>query len=208
MTQLGNGVGRGLLDVVFGKQADYVRSLFPAFAISLFVFGFSLVAGYSFGGEASMAILDLYLEQLPADMPEWDFTQYFVFIDNNNVTNGFLWIALGFVLSIPPLYFSAINGFVVGSISHYMVVEQSLGYTLVGLLPHGIIEIPTLLLCAASGMSLGYSLINRLRGKGSLQAEAFRALRLFVTRILPLIVLAAVREVTVTPTLLGVFGFF
>jgi stage II sporulation protein M len=89
-----------------------------------------------------------------------------------------------------------------------MILERSLSFVLVGLIPHGIIEIPTLLLCSAMGMSLGYSLINRLRGRGSLRLELIKAMRLFITRILPLIVLAAVIEVTVSPFLMTLFGYY
>jgi len=194
----------GLLGLFFGNQADYVRSLIPAYAIALLIFVFSLAAGYSFG---SFDILEAYLETLPSGIQDYDLVQFLMFIIGNNVFNGFLWIVLGYVFSFPSLYLSALNGFVIGNISHTMILESSLSFVLVGLIPHGIIEIPTLLLCSAMGMGLGYSLINRLRGRGSLRLELIKAMRLFITRILPLIVLAAVIEVTVSPFLMTLFGY-
>ena len=194
----------GLLGLFFGNQADYVRSLMPAYAIALLIFVFSLAAGYSFG---SFDILEAYLETLPSGIQDYDLVQFLMFIIGNNVFNGFLWIILGYVFSFPSLYLSALNGFVIGNISHTMILESSLSFVLVGLIPHGIIEIPTLLLCSAMGMGLGYSLINRLRGRGSLRLELIKAMRLFITRILPLIVLAAVIEVTVSPFLMTLFGY-
>jgi stage II sporulation protein M len=184
----------GLLGLLFGNQADYVRSLKPAYALTFLIFFFSLAAGYSQG---SFDIMEAYLE-----------TQFLMFIIGNNVFNGFMWITLGYVFSFPSLYLSALNGFVIGNLSRSMIPQTSLSFVLVGLIPHGIVEIPTLLLCSAMGMGLGYSLINRLRGRGSLRLELIKAMRLFITRILPLIVLAAVIEVTVSPFLMSLFGLY
>ena len=195
----------GLLGLFFDNQADYVRSLMPAYAIALLIFVFSLAAGYSLG---DFDIMEAYLDTLPSGIQDYTLVQFLMFIIGNNVFNGFLWIVLGYVFSFPSLYLSALNGFVIGNISHTMILESSLSFVLVGLIPHGIVEIPTLLLCSAMGMSLGYSLINRLRGRGSLRVELVRAMRLFITRILPLIVLAAVIEVTVSPFLMTLFGYY
>lgn len=195
----------GLLGLFFGDQADYVRSLMPAYAIAFLIFFFSLAAGYSLG---SFDIMEAYLDALPSGIQDYSLVQFLMFIIGNNVFNGFLWIGLGYVFSFPSLYLSALNGFVIGNISHTMIMESSLSFVLVGLIPHGIIEIPTLLLCSAMGMGLGYSLINRLRGRGSLKLELIKAMRLFITRILPLIVLAAVIEVTVSPFLMSLFGYY
>jgi len=195
----------GLMGLLFGDQAAYVRSLMPAYAIAILIFSFSLIVGYNMG---SFDVMDAYLYTLPSGIEDYSLVQFLMFIIGNNVFNGFLWIILGYVFSFPSLYLSALNGFVIGNISHTMILESSLSFVLIGLLPHGIVEVPTLLLCSAMGMGLGYSLINRLRGVGSLRIELVRAMRLFITRILPLIVLAAVIEVTVSPFLMSLFGYY
>ena len=193
------------MGLFFGNQADYVRSLMPAYALALLIFFFSLVAGYSLG---SFDIMEAYLDALPLGIQDYSLVQFLMFIISNNVFNGFLMITLGYVFSFPSLYLSALNGFVIGTISHTMSLELSLSFVLIGLVPHGIIEIPTFLLCSAMGMGLGYSLINRLRGRGSLRLELIKAMRLFLTRILPLIVLAAVIEVMVSLFLMTLFGYY
>ena len=195
----------GLLGIVFGSQADYVRSLMPAYAIAFLIFFFSLAVGYSVG---NFSIMEAYLESLPPGIEEYSLLQFLMFIIGNNVFNGFLWIILGYVFSFPSLYLNALNGFVIGSLSRTLILESSLSFVLVGLLPHGIVEVPTLLLCSAMGMGLGYSLINRLRGRGSLRVELMKAMRLFITRILPLIILAALIEATISPFLMSLFGYY
>lgn len=195
----------GFLGLIFGDQSDYVRSLMPMYAIAIVIFFFSMAAGYSLG---DIQLMEAYMDTLPSGIADYTLMQFLLFIIGNNVFNGFLWIILGYIFSFPSLYLSALNGFVIGNISHTMILESSLSFVLVGLIPHGIVEIPTLLLCSAMGMGLGYSLINRLRGRGSLRLELVRAMKLFVTRVLPLIVLAAVIEVTISPFLMTLFGYY
>jgi len=105
----------------------------------------------------------------------------------------------GVFFSIPSLFFTVLNGFFIGWFSHSVGLEQGLLFTAAALLPHGVIEIPTILLSSAAGMGLGYQLVNRLRGRGSIRAELGKSLRLFIWRIAPLLLLAAIVEVTVTP---------
>jgi uncharacterized membrane protein SpoIIM required for sporulation len=46
-----------------------------------------------------------------------------------------------------------------------------------------------------------------LRGQGSLRAEFGKALLLYITKIMPLLILAAVLEVTLTPIVVAFLGF-
>jgi stage II sporulation protein M len=84
---------------------------------------------------------------------------------------------------------------------------EGIEYLVAGLVPHGIIEVPVIILCMAMGMGLGYEILNRLRGRGELGKEARLAFSFFITRALPLLVLAAVIEVKVTPFILMQLGY-
>lgn len=200
------GQPTGLLGLVFGRQASYVRRLTPLFILCLTGFAFSLMVGYQMGDSISASILDDLMGALP-DLEGMDMTMIFLFILFNNITKSFIWMVLGIVGSFPPLYFSIMNGFLLGSFSYSIVLEHSMAFTAAALVPHGIIEVPTILLSSAAGMGLGYQLINRLRGRGNLRVEFAMALRLFITRIIPLLLLAALIEVTLTPLLVAFLGF-
>ena len=152
-----------------------------------------------------MEVLEEFMGSLP-NLENFDITMIFLFIVFNNVFKSFLWMVLGVLGSFPPLFFAVLNGFFLGNFSYGTSMEYSLAFTAAALLPHGIIEIPTILLSSAAGMALGYALINRLRGRGSLRTEFGRALRLFVTKIVPLLVISAVIEVTLTPMLVVFLG--
>ena len=195
----------GLLGFIFGRQTDYVRRLTPLFLMCLVGFAFSLVVGYNMGDNISSSVMEELMGALP-NLEGWDMTMIFLFIVFNNVTKSFLWMVLGLVGSFPPLYFSIMNGFLLGNFTYAFALENSLAFTVTALFPHGIIEIPTILLSSAAGMGLGYQLINRLRGRGSLRTEFILALRLFVTRIIPLLLISAIIEVTLTPYIVVLFG--
>ncbi len=201
----GRGKPTWLLGFIFGRQANYVRRLYPLFLLSLMGFAFSLVVGYQMGSSVSESILDDLMGALP-DLENMDVTMIFLFILFNNITKSFIWMVLGVVGSFPPLYFSIMNGFLLGTFSYSIVLEHNLAYIAASLIPHGVIEVPTILLSSAAGMGLGYQLINRLRGRAGLRAEFGMALQLFITRIIPLLLLAAAVEVTLTPLLVVFLG--
>jgi stage II sporulation protein M len=197
---------RGPLGFLFGMQADYVRRLVPLFLLSLTLFSFSLFMGFHLGGNLPSGIMDELMGAFP-DLEELDFVGIFLFIVFNNVVKSFLWMLLGLVGSVPPIFFSILNGFYIGWFSYEISMEHSLGFTIAALIPHGIVEVPTILLSSAAGMGLGYQLVNHLRGKGSLKAEFGLAISLFIRRIVPLLILAAILEVTLTPFIVVLFGF-
>ncbi len=78
--------------------------------------------------------------------------------------------------------------------SYSVATELGLGYVVSSLLPHGIIEIPAITLCAAMGVGLGYQIINRVRKIDGLQRYVQESLSLFVRRIVPLLIVAAIIE--------------
>jgi len=195
----------GFLGFIFGRQTDYVRRLGPLFLICLAGFCFSLFAGFQLGDSISMEVLEELMGSLP-NLENFDMTMIFLFIVFNNVFKSFLWMVLGTLGGIPPLFFAVLNGFFLGNFSYSFSLEYSLAFMAAALIPHGIIEIPTILLSSAAGMALGYALINRFRGSGGFGQEFRRALRLFVPKIVPLLVISAVIEVTLTPMLVVFLG--
>jgi stage II sporulation protein M len=115
---------------------------------------------------------------------------------SNNVIANFLPLILGFILGIPPLLYIIMNGFVLGVISYIAAKEIGMAVVFFTLLPHGVIEIPALSLCAAMGVGIGYKVINRIRNEKGVQSYIIQSIKIFVTRIIPLLVLAAAIETT------------
>jgi len=187
-----------LVAFVFGRFSDYVWGLRLLFLICLLLFIFSLAMGFYLGDVIPVDLLEEVLGALP-DVGGMSLPMLFLFILGNNLFKSLLWMVSGVFFSIPSLFFTVLNGFFIGWFSHSVGLEHGLLFTAAALIPHGVIEIPTILLSSAAGMGLGYQLVNRLRGRGSIRAELGKALRLFIWRIAPLLLFAAIVEVTVTP---------
>ena len=116
--------------------------------------------------------------------------QIFGFIFYNNVSKSFLFMVLGLLFALPPVIFIVFNGFVVGWFAFIFSRQYSLLASFIGIIPHGIIEIPAIILSMAMGMSLGYQFINRIRGRGVLSADAKMALLFFITIVEPMLFIA------------------
>ena len=125
----------------------------------------------------------------------------------NNLTAAFSAILWGLVpfayLAAFPLGF---NFFLIGALGAYYVRSgSSLGVYLVGILPHGIFELPALVLFCAAGLYLCSRVTARVRGDK--EVRILRTLSevstLFLYVILPLLAAAALVETYVTPRLLA-----
>ncbi|MFH2112545.1 MAG: stage II sporulation protein M [Candidatus Bathyarchaeota archaeon] len=178
---------------LFGAQADHVKALGPIFALSLFLFAFSTFMGYSMGDEIQASVFEGVLSGLP-DPSESSDLELFSAILTNNVIASFIFLASGVVAGVPPLLFIVLNGFFLGWIAYSAAAELGLGFIFMTLLPHGVIEIPAITLCAAMGVGLGYQIINKLRRREGLQRYVMDSLNVFITRIIPLLILAALIE--------------
>ncbi len=197
---------RGFVGWFFGPYAGYVRRIEPLFGLCGLLFTLSLGMGYLLGNTFPGSALESLVGTLP-DVSNMSLFDLFAFVVANNASKSLLFMLLGLLGGIPPLLFVVLNGFFVGWVAWSLSSTSSLTYVVAGLTPHGIIEIPTILLSMAMGMALGYALLNKLRGRGGFGMEVRYALFLFINRIIPLLILAAIIEVTVTPFVLLLLGF-
>jgi len=111
------------------------------------------------------------------------------------------------LLGILPVLTLVINGWLVGVVAVEATKQYSLGYFLAGVLPHGVIEIPALLIGEAAAMAFGVSLffgIFRKNEPGYLAASFKKNLR-YLLIAMALMVPAALIETFVTPLALGLF---
>jgi len=89
---------------------------------------------------------------------------YFIFIFFNNAIKSILVIYLGVFLGIFPVIFLVMNGMIIGFLVYSRNMEGVDIVTLIvkGLLPHGIIEIPAILIAAAYGLKFGKLILDSL----------------------------------------------
>ena len=174
--------------------SEYIYSLrFYILFVSILFIG-SIILGYVgfFGGTFSRPMGRLQqLSEVVEDFtvhPVGLFFLAFVLILLNNALTCFLNIVLGPLLAIAPLASAVFNGGLIGCLA------QKEGLIIfVGILPHGIFEIPALLLSAAIGLRMGREILKN-RMMRDLKGELRRGLRVFLVLILPLLLIAAVIE--------------
>ena len=174
----------------FQGNDEYLSKLVPIFAVSSLVFIFSILIGYALGDETSAQSFEGVLSNIP-DPTESSSIEMFAAILSNNVVASFLFMASGILGGVPPLMFMAFNGFFIGYISWNAAQVQGLAFVFATILPHGIVEIPTILLSASMGVGLGYSVIHKLLRREGLQKYVTTSLSIFIKRIIPLLVFAA-----------------
>lgn len=99
------------------------------------------------------------LEELVASLDDASPLSIFFYILYQNsfaITLSFLFAPL---LLLAPVASLVTNGVVIGIVSAIVVQEQSLGYLLAGLLPHGILELPAFIIAEAAALSFGAAAI-------------------------------------------------
>ncbi|MDF9844487.1 MULTISPECIES: stage II sporulation protein M [unclassified Paenibacillus] len=141
---------------------------------------------------------------MDSDNPEWSF---FTFIFLNNSIKSVAVIFLGALFGFIPAFFLLINGAVIGYLIHLSVIQGADLFQLIvkGLLPHGIIEIPAIIIACAFGLQFGGKVIQSMSGRvrGSSWAEFMRQTVTASVWIVILLLLAAIIESTITLALLS-----
>ncbi|MBE0521198.1 MAG: stage II sporulation protein M [Candidatus Methanoperedenaceae archaeon] len=122
----------------------------------------------------------------------------------NNALKSLVALVLGIGLGIIPVVFISVNGIMLGMIADLVFREMGAAFVLAALLPHGIIEIPMILLSAGIGLRLGHIMYLSLKGERTdLKNELKQGIGFFMRRIVPLLLLAAVIETFITPLVIS-----
>ncbi len=127
-----------------------------------------------------------------------------VIIFLKNVSAVLISFVLSPILCLVPIMALSINGWLVGLVSTTVIREKSVGYLLAGLLPHGIFELPALIMGEAVALSFGAAVILALfkKKRGNLVlSNLIQNLRYLVVALI-LFLPAAIIETYVTPLFL------
>jgi len=123
---------------------------------------------------------------------------------NNTETSIILFIG-GATFGLITLLILSMNGFIIGIVVEYVRQEQGLYVILAGVLPHGIFEIPALVLAGMFGLLLGEELWKELHGTGDAISAAQQYGKQFLGYVLPLLGIAAIIEGFITPEIIQLF---
>ena len=108
-------------------------------------------------------------------------------------------VLLGLALGLVPILIAFDNGLVIGLIGTFAAGNKGLLFTLAAILPHGVIELPMMMLSAAIGLRLGYSVLMTLfRQQANVLQELKDGLLIFAVWVMPLLLIAAFVESYIT----------
>jgi len=187
------------------KQKALIRNLVLATAI----FCASLAAGALVGQntvEGLLSELGAVLEPLASTTGSLSLILLLIIFINNAI-KALVLILLGILLGLPPVLFLGLNGFILGGLGSALESINGWRYAVASFLPHGVIEIPVILLATALSLTVGMESARWLARKESrVKSQLSDGLRVYVRWILPGLAIAAIIEVFVTPLLVGLAG--
>ncbi len=189
---------------------SYFKNLWRHLLLAIVIFIISLIAGLQASPELASGAMEELLQTIKPILETLGFLGplallFLIFV--NNAIKALAAIGLGILLGIPPLIFVAANGFMLGAA--VSVLKSTVGYGLIaaGLAPHGIIEIPLLLLASALGLRVGWESLRFLIGqKSSMRAQLRNGVWIYIKWILAGLFIAALIEVFITPMFMLLAG--
>jgi stage II sporulation protein M len=174
--------------------------------IAIGLFGVGIIIGLV----APPSITNLLSEELAAlgelgsTLAPFTFSM-FIFIFIKNIITLLFSFALSPIFCLVPILTLAVNGWLVALVSTIIMKEESLGFVLAGLLPHGVIELPAFFIGEAAALSFGTMAVVALfrKEKRNLLLPSLKRNLKYLWIALALMLPAAAIETYLTPLLVG-----
>ena len=184
------------------KDLEYLKSSRKYILIMTGIFIISVIAGL-LASLKDLGLSENYLNMLKEsfgwikDLPP---IGIMLVIFLNNALKSLLAIVLGAGFGIIPVIFVGGNGLLLGLVASQVSSEKGALFVLAATLPHGIIEIPMVLISSGLGLRLGYLMYSSIMGKKTdMRSELMQCLWIYIRIVVPLLFVSAIVETFVTP---------
>jgi len=192
---------------MINNRLTYLISIKYYFVFNTCLFALAITAGYitAYSNPEMVEGLIAQFEESYGWLAYESHIKIMLFIFFNNTMASFLAMVMGIFLGIWPILFILFNGVLIGAICFEVIDRLGVIVVLFGLIPHGIIEIPMILLSASIGLRLGILLAQKIFKKIeiNIRQEVMNAVIFFVSIIVPLLFVAALIETYVTSFILN-----
>ena len=111
------------------------------------------------------------------------------FIIINNTQGAFLGLTLGIFLGIFPLFMVIVNGYVLGFVANKSISIDGI-FVLWKLLPHGIFEIPAIMISTGLGLMIGFSIMKDCIKNYSKKISDLATITLMMLSLLPFFIIS------------------
>lgn len=189
------------------EDQQFFAKLHNLIAISILLFIAASIAGFlssSIFPQIPERVWESF-DQTAEQLLSFNSIELFFFIFINNSLKVIAATFLGFFFGFISLIFLLTNGFIVGLVAFTSTQSSGLAEFWLGILPHGIFEVPALILGTAAGLYLGDLLYRRVffKEKGELKKGLKKVFYFSLRLIMPLLLIAAIIEVFITAKIIG-----
>lgn len=184
------------------------KRIYPYFILFAILFFSSGASGYFYAqshpelaGE-SFNMLSQQFEVIKELHP----VMIFLFIFFNNSVKALIATATGFFFGLIPIFFITFNGYIIGLVVYVGGANIGTYQILMRLIPHGVFEVPGILLACSYGLWAGKQFYRRtfrkedISIKSTILQASYKCLRV----VFPLLLVAAVVETFLTPLIAGI----
>ena len=185
----------------FRSSKRYILAATAVFIGSFFA-GILISANYP---DASGNVLKLLKESF-GNITALDPFGMMIEIFKNNLRNSFAALILGIGFGIIPFMFASINGLVLGILVEFFLKAKGVPFVIAAILPHGIIELPVILMSVGIGLRLGHAAYRSVLGLRTMKDfldELKQGIFFYARIIAPLLLLAALVESYITPLIIS-----
>jgi stage II sporulation protein M len=190
---------------IFGHNISWIL-------LAAFFFLFGIISAVIFFGNENLFLTELTAAQkeILGDLAELilggSLLRGIMLLFLNNLFTSLQMVVLGIFLGIPSLFGLFFNGALLGSLLVTLGRESQpvFAFIALGILPHGVFELPAFFISAAFGLKLGFHLIFPLPQKKRLESLSFiwKEYWGLLPLVAGLLILAAIIEIGLTPLLL------
>ncbi|MDK2795597.1 MAG: stage sporulation protein [Archaeoglobaceae archaeon] len=163
--------------------------LSAVFLLSVY-FGYFLAEMFPDVAQEQIKSLEEFLKDLTLESSPFSI---FALILINNSIKSFIAMILGIFFGIVPLFFLFANGLIIGFFAKLIGEKIGLFHFLLLLLPHGILEIPAVILACSYGFWLG---IEFAKSRKNIAEKLSFAIGRYLKIVLPMLIIAAMIETT------------
>jgi stage II sporulation protein M len=184
---------------------DSFRQMGPWLLVVASLFALAMLAGVIVvvrDPSIGTTLMDLFRETILGEIDESNPFALALAIFLNNLQACILLFLGGASFGILTVFILGSNGLVIGAVLELVRQQKGALFVIAAILPHGIFEIPAFLISGALGLMLARSLMREWHGLEDAAAAATRSGRLFITVVVPVVVLAAFIEAFITPQII------
>ena len=182
---------RGFFVRNYGKCWDFFKESRWHVVFAFGIFGLMFLVGFAYPVFFREEIFG-FLAEMVGMLEGKSVIELIWFIFLNNLKAGFFAIVSGVVVGVFPFVIGVVNGYLIGFVSREVAMQEGI-FVLWRLAPHGIFELPAIILSIGIGLKIGTILFGK-DVKKRLKYNFVEGLRFFVFVIFPLLLIAGIFE--------------